>query len=244
MQANSFDLGGDQQPVPLVIVSNSQIVCEGLLTGLKQHLAIQPAAVVSAEADPPPAAHENLVVLIDSGIGEQAAHHWTQFYRSQKPPAHVIILEMVNEVQSILVCIEAGASGYVLRGASTAEIGQRIQQVRAGKTHCSPEVAAELFARVADGFHNRKRIFAAIPVELTPRELEVLYLIAQGYNNREIANQLVIAIHTVKHHVHHILKKLDCSHRREAAGMARQNGWFDNDGWQQTPTAKGIAHPL
>ena len=240
MQAKVTKFGGDQQPVPLIIVSNSQIVCEGLLRGLQQHLSIQPVAVVGAEADPPSTECDNLMVLIDSGIGESVAQHWTRHWRSQKPPAHVIILEMANEMQSIMVCIEAGASGYVLRGASTAEISQRIEQVYAGQTHCSPEVAAELFARVAEAFHNRKHIFAAIPMELTQRELEVLYLIAQGYNNREIADRLVIAIHTVKHHVHHILKKLDCSHRREAAVIAKQQGWLDDDYWQQISTSQPL----
>ena len=81
-------------------------------------------------------------------------------------------------------------------------------------------------------------------MELTPRELQVLYLIAQGYNNREIGERLVIAIHTVKHHVHHILKKLDCTHRREAAVMARQQGWFDNDALHYIPEIRGNTHPL
>ena len=244
MQANQLNFGGVYQPVSLIIVSNSQIVCEGLLAGLQQHLTIQRVTVISAESEPPILQQDNLIALIDSGIGQQAAQYWTRYWRSHRPPAHVIVLEMVNDVQSILVCIEAGASGYVIRGASTAEICQRIEQVCGGKTHCSPEVAAELFARVAEGFHNHKRMLAVVPMELTARELEVLYLIAQGYNNQEIADRLVIAIHTVKHHVHHILKKLDCTHRREAAALARQQGWFDDDLPLHISEIKGIPHPL
>jgi len=123
-----------------------------------------------------------------------------------------------------LSCIEAGAHGYALQGASSAEVIQVIEQVHRGVAHCSPEVTAKLFARLTQ----LKTVQQSIEKPaLTCRELEVLHYIAKDYSDRGIASALVIEVRTVKHHVHNILRKLNVKHRRDAAQLAINNGWLN-----------------
>jgi len=90
-------------------------------------------------------------------------------------------------------------------------------------------VTAQLFARLAA--LNALNLEAVLPdMPLTPREFQVLRLIAQGYSNREIALELVITLRTVKYHVHNILTKLGRDSRRDAVQMAAQRGWLETDG--------------
>jgi DNA-binding NarL/FixJ family response regulator len=163
------------------------------------------------------------VVLLDGSIGRDAALRWTHFWCAQSPPVQVIVLELADEVHTIVACIEAGACGYTLRGATMSEVVASIRRAQLGQALCSPEVTARLFARVA-ATSQAKPEQRAVP--LTGRELEVLGYIAVGYSNRSIAEALVIEVRTVKHHVHNILSKLKLSSRADAARYAVEKGWL------------------
>ena len=218
--------------ISLSVVSNSRLMREGLVTLLATHIPVRLAGAYSGEPDtelqlPNPPDH---VVLLDSGVGQEAARAWTRLWTGLAPSARVIVLELLNDADLIVSCIEAGAGGYTLRGASVAEVADAILQVRSGAARCSPEVAARLFARVASLSAARPR-FPAGPSPLTPRELEVLRCIAADYSNQEIAERLVLQVATVKHHVHNILDKLHLRHRWDAARLAIERGWLDEE-WQ------------
>lgn len=213
------------------IVSSSVLLREGLPAVLGSYIRLQwiasyPGLPVGAEPFTNPSGH---IVLLDSGIGREACLEWTRFCRGRPTPARVLILEMVNDVNIILECIEAGASGYTLQGATPAEVAGAIVQVRRGLAQCSPEVTAQLFARLASlGVRQPPRL--PVSVHLTSREIEVLNCIARGYSNRQIADELVIELRTVKQHVHNILDKLKVSHRWEAARFAQEQGWLPKSG--------------
>ncbi|MEA5552817.1 response regulator transcription factor [Anabaena cylindrica UHCC 0172] len=164
------------------------------------------------------------LVLIDNGIGQNATRTKIQEWRSLEPSPYVVVVELKNEIDLILDCIEAGAHGYTLQGASSLEIIQLIEQVYQGTTQCSPEVTTKLFERLAQ----------PIPVEkspakpsLTRREQEVLHCLTKNYSDREIAMELFVEVRTVKHHVHNILRKFKVKHRWDAAKLALQNSWLD-----------------
>ena len=217
-----------QKMIALSVVSNSRLMREGLVTLLRAHIHVWLAGAYSGEPDietalANPADH---VVLLDSGVGQEAACAWTRLWTGLTPPARVIVLELLNDADLIVSCIEAGAGGYTLRGASVAEVADAILQVRSGAARCSSEVAARLFARVAL-LSAARPPFPAGPSPLTPRELEVLRCIAADYSNQEIAERLVLQVATVKHHVHNILDKLHLRHRWDAARLAIERGWLD-----------------
>ena len=208
------------------IVSNSRILREGIQKLLAEHLHFSLVGAYSGRELPdcslPP--FERHVALVDCGVGREAAVAWTRYWRRQPNRTYVVILEMIEDVETILACIEAGACGYTLREASARDIAEAIRLACSGRALCSPEVTAQLFARLAD--QSRGLPQDDLRDALTARELEVLCCIVNGKSNKEIAAQLVIELRTVKQHVHNILGKLNLSHRWDAARLAEERGWF------------------
>jgi DNA-binding NarL/FixJ family response regulator len=135
------------------------------------------------------------------------------------PGARVIVFTAFDTDERILGAVRAGARGYLLKGAPREEIFQAIRVVHAGGSLLQPVVAAKLLRQVSQGP-------ATIPgpETLTPRELEVLRLLARGLENKEIAAELVIAERTVKFHVSSIQGKLGAGNRTEAVVMAAKQG--------------------
>jgi two-component system nitrate/nitrite response regulator NarL len=225
----------ETQAISISIVSNSRLLSEGLLPLLAPHLSLQLIATHSGAfhlSSPLPNPQEH-VVLLDISVGQAAAIAWTHYWRGLSPPAYVLILELADDTALILDCIEAGASGYTLQGASAVEVVAAINAARCGKAHCSPEVTSQLYERVAA---LRATIIQLSLSPLTARESEILYYVASGYTNMEIAAQLVIELRTVKQHVHHILGKLNSRSRGEAVRFAIDQGWLSKDAaMQQNP---------
>jgi DNA-binding NarL/FixJ family response regulator len=159
-----------------------------------------------------------------SGIGENTTITHIQAWRSLQPSPYVVVLELKNHIDPILDCIEAGAHGYALQGASSVEVIQIVEQVYQGTAHCSPEVIAKLFERLAQPKPVQQSQEKPL---LTRRKLEVLHCIAKKYSDREIAIELVVEVRTVKHHVHNILRKFKVKHRWQAAQVALENRWLE-----------------
>src|SRR5690606_24222874 len=112
------------------------------------------------------------IVLIDGSAGRQKTQGWTRYWRTCTPPANVLVLEMVNDVDLIVDCIEEGVGGYVLRGESVDEVVQAIAQIQQGLAKCSPEVTGRLCARLMAA-HQFISDLSLPESPLTPRELEV-----------------------------------------------------------------------
>jgi DNA-binding NarL/FixJ family response regulator len=215
--------------VSISIVSNSRLLREGLASLLQPYLSMTVVGSYSGETamptfpDPGPNSH---VVLIDSGLGKECAVAWTTFWRGQHPPAHVIILELGNDFETITACIEAGAGGYTERGVPVSQVAEAVRMVRRGAAHCSPELAGHIFARLAQ-VRARMGESVRLKIPLTTRELEVINSLAAGMTNLQIAESLVIEVSTVKHHVHNILDKLQLRSRWDAVEFACEHGWIE-----------------
>jgi DNA-binding NarL/FixJ family response regulator len=138
--------------------------------------------------------------------------------RSRDPAARVIVFTAFDTDDRILGAIRAGAQGYLLKGAPREELFHAIRVVHAGGSLLEPAVATRLMRQVASA------LTAPPPEALTEREVEVLQLVAQGLQNKEIAARLVISERTVKFHVSAILTKLGAGNRTEAVKLAHQMG--------------------
>lgn len=137
------------------------------------------------------------------------------------PAPHVLVFTTYETDDQILAAIEAGAVGYLLKSALTDELTAGVRSVAAGQTVLAPSIAAQLVARVARSGGSKNQADAP---KLTPRETEILSLVADGLSNPAIAARLVIGESTVKTHLLHVFEKLDVSDRTRAVTRALELG--------------------
>jgi len=137
------------------------------------------------------------------------------------PDVRVFVLTTYDADEWVFDAIRSGAAGYLLKDTPRAGLIEAIKGTAAGKTHVDPAVAGRLFAQVA-------RVAAPPPTsvadELSPRELDVLRLLARGLSNADIAQRLYLSEGTVRNYVSAILAKLDVSDRTQAAVLALRHG--------------------
>lgn len=155
------------------------------------------------------------VVLMDISMPVMTGFEATEHFRQQQPEVKVLILSMHDDREYILKLIKCGASGYVLKDVSSAELITAIETVYRGGTYFSSGASQALFSEL--GQDNS----ASVPPEeepLTNREKDVLKLLAEGNSNKEIARELDISVRTVETHRQNIKAKLDI---HTAAGLAR-----------------------
>lgn len=138
--------------------------------------------------------------------------------RAELPEARVVVLTTYESDDDILAAIEAGASGYLLKAAPEAELLAGLRSVVAGQVALAPSMAAALVVRA--------RRQAAPTTPLTPRETEVLALVATGCSNPEIGRRLFIGEATVKTHLLRTFEKLGVDDRTRAVTLALERGWL------------------
>jgi DNA-binding NarL/FixJ family response regulator len=149
-----------------------------------------------------------------------------QELRAQLPDLKVLLLGSEETDDSVVDCLAAGASGYLVRDQPLADLRSAIGIVVRGEIVCTPRVAHALFQRLASLGRERRRRERLDFLTLTPRELEILWLIADDLSNQEIARKLFLSVHTVKNHVHKILETLGVHSRRAAVRHAIERGWL------------------
>lgn len=223
-----------QPSLCLSIVSHSCLLHEALISLLENHWGsrlsnhLVDADLREQDASPNVVNFPKHLVLLDYGIGRDETLAYIQQWRSQIPSACIVVVELKDEDDLILDCIESGTHGYALQGASSIEIAHVIEQVYCGVTRCSPEITAKLFERLAQAKMLTPKVAQLSPEKppLTQRELEVLCYVAKGCGDRDIATELMIEVRTVKHHIHNLLRKLNVKHRWQAAQLAIEKGWL------------------
>ncbi len=142
------------------------------------------------------------------------------------PGMKALVLGRAERDEHIVDCLVAGAGGFLQRDQSLAEVAAAIEVVARGERVCPPRVTRLLFARLADLGRARKRRDRLDVLELSPREMEILRLIADGLSNQEIAGRLFLSVHTVKNHIHRILEALGVHGRWAAVNHAFAKGWL------------------
>ena len=167
-------------------------------------------------ADPPPA-----VMLVDLGLPDGSGTDVIRETRSLDPPPEAMVISVFGDERHVVAAIEAGATGYLLKDAS--DVAEAIRKLLGGGSPISSSIARHLLRRFREP---APAVDADLPV-LTPRETEVLRLVAKGFAYAEIAEMLSLSVHTVTTHVKNTYRKLEVRSRGEAVFEAVQRGIVD-----------------
>src|SRR5687768_2225714 len=160
------------------------------------------------------------VVLMDVRMPKRSGIEATRAIKDTLPSTKILMLTISDEEEDLYDAIKAGASGYLLKEISIEEVADSIRQVHAGQSLISPSMASKLLTEFAAMARKDEEKQQMPTPRLTDREMEVLTLVAQGLNNRDIAKELFISENTVKNHVRNILEKLHLHSRMEAVVYA------------------------
>jgi DNA-binding NarL/FixJ family response regulator len=220
---------GIHGPIRVTIVHQNRIFRECLAAVLSEggrflvkqvdHTLPGCAANISAE-------HPQ-VALIDLGLPEQLALELTHQIRQQQAAPRIILLTHARTPDDLVECFAAGAAGCVLEETSLQDLREAIERVAEGGTFCSHALVHSMLHRMAQRVSESDRPKDGGIACLTPRELEIVRLIAEHLSNKQIARRLSVSLFTVKNHVHNIVEKLQVSGRYEAVDFARKHRWLD-----------------
>jgi DNA-binding NarL/FixJ family response regulator len=154
----------------------------------------------------------------------------TRRIRASHPRTQVVVLTTYSDDDSIIAALQAGALGYLTKDATRAEIGRAVLAAAAGQAVLDPAVQQRLLSAAVRAPAAAPAGLAPADNDLTPREAEVLRLIAAGKSNREIARALFVSEATVKTHVNRIFAKTGSRDRGQAVHYAYQHGYADPPG--------------
>jgi DNA-binding NarL/FixJ family response regulator len=202
-------------PITVLAADDHPLVREGIGAVLanERDITLVAEAANGREAIECFRTHHPEVTLMDLQMPQMSGLDAMIKIREEFPAARIIVLTTYQGDIQALRAIRAGAAGYLLKSMVRKELADTIRSVYAGKRHIPAEIAAELAAHVADD-------------ALSPREIEVLRLVAMGNSNKQIAGQLMIVEETVKAHISNILSKLGANDRTHAVTIATTRGFL------------------
>jgi DNA-binding NarL/FixJ family response regulator len=230
MSAGEPSPGNSRSPVRVLLADDQRLVRESLSTllGLLDGIELVAAASDGEEAILLTSKYQPEIVLMDLRMPRLDGIEATKRLRQHHPDVGVIALTTYADDESVLGALRAGARGYLTKDASSEDIRTAILTVAAGDAALDPAVQHHVVAALASvgEAHGDGPVPVAtgLPDDLTPREAEVLALIAEGLTNAEIAERLVVSQTTVKSHINHLFAKARLRDRAQAVNYAYRTG--------------------
>ena len=206
-------MGSDGKVIRILTVDDHALLREGIaaLVNAEPDMKLVAEATTGEEAIEKFRQHRPDVTLMDLQMPGLNGCEAISRIQSEFPDAHIVVLTTYTGDAQVLRALRAGARGYILKGHVHRELLETIRAVHAGQKRIPPDIAAELAEHAADD-------------ALSPREIDVLRLIAAGNSNKLIADQLSIGEATVKSHVTNILSKLGANDRAHAVTIGLKRG--------------------
>jgi len=212
-----------QYQIRVLIVADVRFYRDGLADIIARHPRCCVVGTASSRRDAVERVRDTSpdIVLLDTAMPEGLA---AASEIAGGSSAKVVAIALDETPHAVLEWAEVGASGYVPRDASMADLVASIERTARGELQCSAEIAASMIRRVWALSKSTGDRQPTTTVQLTPREREIMRLIDQGMSNKDIARHLGIGVATAKSHVHHILEKLNVRRRSQASARLRQIG--------------------
>ena len=211
----------DQASITVVLADDHEIVREGI----RLVLEAEPDIKVVAEANTGDDAtryvlgHKPSVLVLDLNMPGTPSLELLPAIRERSPETAVVVLTMQNEPAFARKALQGGAKGYVIKHSAARELVDAVRAVVRGETYINPQLGARVAAE--------PDVDDSPPDGLTPREVEILGLLALGYMNPEIAEQLVLSVRTVETHRSNIQRKTGLTTRAELIAYALEHGLAD-----------------
>jgi NarL family two-component system response regulator LiaR len=215
------------EPITILIVDDHPIVRQGVRTLLDMYLDLQVVGEAESAEAALPLVEELVpdVVLLDLVLPGINGVEATRQIKRISPRTQVVVLTSYAEDEHIFPALRAGALSYLLKDIRPRELSESLRKAARGESVLHSQVAARMIAEVRSAKRKVPPAFA----ELTPRELEVLQLLADGHTNTAIAEKLVLSEKTVRGYISNILSKLQMEDRTQAAVFAWQQGLMQRD---------------
>jgi len=216
-------MSAEDRPIRVLLADDQRVVREGLsmLVGLLPGIEVVGTAADGDEAVRLAVARAPDVVLMDLRMPRVDGIEATRRLATERPSARVIALTTFADEPTVLAALRAGARGYLTKDAGAEEIDRAIRAVARGEAALDAAVQHHVIAAAVSEAPGGA---GELPDGLTPREAEVLALIADGLTNGEIAEQLVVSQATVKSHVNHLFAKAGVRDRAQAVAYAYRTG--------------------
>jgi DNA-binding NarL/FixJ family response regulator len=210
--------------ISVAVIEDNRLVREGISVLLNQLPDLRVVAG-GASGDTSLLRHVNpQVVLLDLGLRKGDSLRVAEKVKKELPESKVIVMDLLPVHEDIVEFVHAGVSGFIMKDATLDDLVRTIRSVADGAHVLPPQMTGTLFSQIARDAIARGRPEALESVRMTPREREVINLIAEGLGNKEIAGRLHIATHTIKSHVRNIMEKLTLHTRLQIAAYAHREG--------------------
>lgn len=231
MCANREDRHNVTRPITIVLADDHAVLRQGTaeLLGRMPDLKVVGQAEDGQQAVELATSLQPDVVVMDVRMPVMSGIQATHLIREQLPDTRVLVLTAHDNDEYVFSLLQEGASGYLLKTSPVKELVSAIRQVHLGQSPLDPTIAQKLVARMAQGDQSAtsgEPVPGVRPSPLTPREMQVLELVAQGMINRGIAARLKISDRTVQAHLTNIFAKMQVSSRVEAVLSAIRQGWL------------------
>ncbi|MEM8535410.1 MAG: response regulator transcription factor [Chloroflexota bacterium] len=210
--------------IRVLIADDQWLVREGIasLLDIENEIEVIGTASDGCEAVEQATALHPDVILMDIRMPNMTGIEATGQVKQKHPNCQIIMLTTFDDEEYVVQSLLAGACGYLMKDIAAPDLAQAIRLAYAGVYQLAPEVAGRLIGTLHTSQPSPSS--SEPDVHLTPREREILHLLANGSTNREIAVKLVVSEGTVKNHISHILQRLDLRDRTQAAVYAVRNG--------------------
>ncbi|HET9029938.1 MAG TPA: response regulator transcription factor [Candidatus Aquilonibacter sp.] len=202
-------------PIRVYILEKHLLFAKAIAQALSAESNIRIAGL-APDGDGAASARDNVDVVVIDIDDVEDVDGTVQSLRARNPDVHVCALSMHAQPDLLQHCLSAGADAYIVKDSSLQELVTAINNVAKGVSYVDPRVAATYFRRRTDNGNGTS--------PLSPREIEIIRLVAQGLSNRDIGRRLVVSEKTVKNHISHIFSKLHISTRSQAAVHAIRHG--------------------